>query len=734
MADHDQKADKKMGQNDKNLIQDVAMEVKDKDKSKTQSQEDIEAKIEEGYIKLKGDINSRLTPLLQALTEAGVDGGVIASVEKEVHSNARMNFFNRVLNSDISNMEEIRKLVQKESFDSLKPIFEDGEINHDDIKISNDYTKDDLEDFFANIMDKPEENKEIKSDSKIDFNDPWLREDAEKLELINEEIKDVVEVLSDEEFDELNAAAIAGDSNAKVILVQLTTTLSYGLNGKAYQNMDKDEKEASLRSLSGYLTVCNMTNNPAAIKIGEAIINKLNISGIVKVGSDGSKTFDLEALKAIGLKDGIIIKDFSQSIEETGAGCEGFLSKEDLIEESQITSTGEIVRVKSKNLVQRYLDGEIDYREIEKLLDINLDASNRTLALWKANPQDDPRKIELFNKVVSHVMDKNLHDKDFKWTEYVVRDLNTSMDSILSESSIGSLDVSSLEKMKQVMDKCVMFMQKDTLAIGRDDVNILVEDLTKLQEKIDKAIRLAKEKSSKEYQFVELSQDEEEIKRQYAERYFEEEQPQFIVSPEYLEELDRQDAEREAQERDVTQITAEQKKANMLKAMTGMTKSKGLAKSQEWMDNLITNYPDKEIIAEAVVEFLEKQKETDEHFMDEDAKDSREAVFEAIVLSGIDNPELFERMQKVDRETSKVVVKNVIEQVNSSRSVLNNVVGAIQALGKNINEPEQEIEQEQIVEDKPLGFLNPDISNIDKPKMFGGNNARGEEPEDDWTR
>ena len=86
MADHDQKVDKKMGQNDKNLIQDVAKEVKDKDK--TQAQEDIEAKIEEGYIKLKGDINSRLTPLLQALTEAGVDGGLIASVEKEIHTNS----------------------------------------------------------------------------------------------------------------------------------------------------------------------------------------------------------------------------------------------------------------------------------------------------------------------------------------------------------------------------------------------------------------------------------------------------------------------------------------------------------------------------------------------------------------------------------------------------------------------------------------------------------------------
>ena len=38
---------------------------------------------------------------------------------------------------------------------------------------------------------------------------------------------------------------------------------------------------------------------------------------------------------------------------------------------------------------------------------------------------------------------------------------------------------------------------------------------------------------------------------------------------------------------------------------------------------------------------------------------------QSIVLSGIDNPEIFERMQKIDRETSKVVVKNVIEQVNS---------------------------------------------------------------------
>ena len=158
MADHDQKVDKKMGQNDKNLIQDVAMEVKDKDKSKTQSQEDIEAKIEEGYVKLKGDINSRLTPLLQALTEAGVDGGLIASVEKEIHTNSRMLFFNRVMNSDINDMEEIRKLVQKESLQYLKPLFEDGEINHDEVRIASECTKENLVYSLLTLFDKKEDN------------------------------------------------------------------------------------------------------------------------------------------------------------------------------------------------------------------------------------------------------------------------------------------------------------------------------------------------------------------------------------------------------------------------------------------------------------------------------------------------------------------------------------------------------------------------------------------------
>ena len=209
---------------------------------------------------------------------------------------------------------------------------------------------------------------------------------------------------------------------------------------------------------------------------------------------------------------------------------------------------------------------------------------------------------------------------------------------------------------------------------------------------------------------------------------------EFYNSSEYKARIAETKAEKP--EKDVVQTARENKKASFLKIMTGMTKSKGLVKSQEWMDKLITNHPDKELIAEVVVEFLEKQKENDEHFMDEDSKDARESVFESIVLSGIDNPEIFERMQKIDRETSKVVVKNVIEQVNSSRSVLNNVVSAIQSLGKNLNEPEQEVEQDKIVEDTPLGFLNPEETELPKVDMF--DNKRGnrgnEEPEDDWIR
>ena len=82
--------DKNLAQKDEDLIKNIAGEMNSKDKKNNKSQSEIEEKIEHGYIKLKSDIKKTLTPILQALTDMGVDGGKIATVESEIYSNAKV--------------------------------------------------------------------------------------------------------------------------------------------------------------------------------------------------------------------------------------------------------------------------------------------------------------------------------------------------------------------------------------------------------------------------------------------------------------------------------------------------------------------------------------------------------------------------------------------------------------------------------------------------------------------
>lgn len=669
MADHDQKVDKKMGQNDKKLIQDVAMEVKDKDKSKTQSQEDIEAKIEEGYIKLKGDINSKLTPLLQALTEAGVDGGLIASVEKEIHTNSRMLFFTRVMNYDINDMEEIRKIVQKESLQYLKPLFEEGEINRDEVKIASEYTKDNLEYTLLNMLEKPKEINEEQC-----LIDELQKEDAYE--------KAFGKDATQEDKKSAMALYIIATHTAKIMAGKLTSVerafVEKALNDlREFGDLYKESIEDVERALQGLplqevgpsnVVLVNNCRDEADMSAQEHI-DKL--VGDIDLAKDESYEKQAELLAKIRAdKYGIdaIGKYFVERTDKE-VGFSDF-------EKGLISTTTQILDDKTSEMD---LDGFVGVQMLETLLFCYRHDS----ALYKS-------LLESFNGRVG---------KEVQISDDMVKALSENPD-IMTSLLTGDLE---------------SYYDEDGLKNMHGRLKSLI---------LEKGIEI------EEPHFIE------EVPQTSDSQVINEEELQFIVTPEYLAELDRQDAERETQERDVSQITPEQKKNNMLKAMTGMTKARGLVKSQEWMDNLITNYPDKEIIAEAVVEFLEKQKESDEHFMDEDSKEARESVFESIVLSGIDNPEIFERMQKIDRETSKVVVKNAIEQVNSSRSVLNNVVSAIQALGKNLNEPEQEVEQDKIVEDTPLGFLKPEETEFPKVDMF--DNKRGnrgnEEPEDDWIR
>lgn len=149
------------------------------------------------------------------------------------------------------------------------------------------------------------------------------------------------------------------------------------------------------------------------------------------------------------------------------------------------------------------------------------------------------------------------------------------------------------------------------------------------------------------------------------------------------------------------------KRQALERMLNTISNGKGLEIAQERIKELIDTYSDKEIAIDAALNFLESQKENNPLFMSADARKTREGAFEAIVLTGIENPEIYARMQELDRATSKVVVNQVLGQINDSRMSLNKVLGAVQMLGKNLNQ-----RTEPSVEDRPLGFLDPDKTTL----------------------
>ena len=72
--------------------------------------------------------------------------------------------------------------------------------------------------------------------------------------------------------------------------------------------------------------------------------------------------------------------------------------------------------------------------------------------------------------------------------------------------------------------------------------------------------------------------------------------------------------------------------------------------------------------------------------------------------------------------TSKVVVNQVLGQINDSRMSLNKVLGAVQMLGKNLNQ-----RTEPSVEDRPLGFLDPDKTTLPTATLLPEDKGDGRE-------
>ena len=146
---------------------------------------------------------------------------------------------------------------------------------------------------------------------------------------------------------------------------------------------------------------------------------------------------------------------------------------------------------------------------------------------------------------------------------------------------------------------------------------------------------------------------------------------------------------------------------------------------------LDSGYQKKELLTKAVIEYLESQKDSPE-FMEKDVIDSRKELYSAIIVSGVGDRTLFERMGQIDPDTSKVVVNETIARLNDDPVFKGyaNVVDSLQAMaGAPKKEKVLDAERSSIIENiaDAVG-----INIFDEKKKTP--QPQQEIEDDDWSR
>lgn len=161
-------------------------------------------------------------------------------------------------------------------------------------------------------------------------------------------------------------------------------------------------------------------------------------------------------------------------------------------------------------------------------------------------------------------------------------------------------------------------------------------------------------------------------------------------------------------------------------------KEKGIEYVQEMVIDLLdSGYPKKELLAKAVVEYLDAQKDSPE-FMEKDVVDSRKELYSAIIVKAIGDRTLYETMGQIDPDTSKVVVNETIARLNDDPVFKGyaNVVDSLQAMaGAPKKEKVLDAERSSIIENiaDAVG-----INIFDEKKKTP--QPQQEIEDDDWSR
>lgn len=739
MIDTNPMNDKNLAQKDEDLIKNIASEAGNKDKK----QNEIEEQIELGYIRLKTDINKTLTPLIQAMTEAGVDGGLLASIEEEIYSDARKSFFSRVMNSDISNIEEISKSVQKESLKQLTPLFKDGEITYDVSELKQGQPTE--FDYIINEMlkekDKETDNKEKDALEEYDYKtgkdwhfknkdyDDVFSKDAgtTSIESLKENERRIVGFV-DKNTDVIEQLIKDADSSdpekskeAKMILSLSSTVIGFGDAEKEFSALSAIEKENAITSLYLLGRLSKETKNELPIELIKTFSDILQIDDIFN--KDGS--VNLDKIAQIASKEGINLNlagPDEKIMDETHwiKGFVNYSSAKDFMVSSVIATRYSEMNNETMNLMARIATNRISLEDAEQqmknILPTNIDAANRLLiSLNNDMPLEyTADNIEFYNKTIQAILNQYLDaPKGYEIDEYVLQTLFEGMADITRPNVVGQLDPQTLELIGKVVGRNMELIENGQVPLQvhsnlylsyqdldfrmseyqqgktpvevREDyqmksstesrtVNDVIAD-DKLLE--DLKVGIAREAQSKGVAAAQVRLDA--LKNIYSSEVVAKAQ-QFIDSKECLNFDVRTEQEIE-QERAVERRKSIDK---YLDNMSGMIKTAGVEKTQEYIQNSLKNARDKGVIIEAAIEFLEQQKDDQEHFYDDDRKELRTGVYSGILLTGIQSPEIFERMKVLDRDAAKNAVNRTIDATNKTKESIAAIVEAVNEFGKDL--------------------------------------------------
>ena len=651
--------EKHLAQKDEDLIKNIAGEMNSKDKKNNKSQSEIEEQIEQGYIRLKADINKTLTPILQAMIEAGADGGLVSTLELEIYSDARKTFFSSVINSDISNMEVISQNVQKESLKQLTPLFEEGEVSQDvsqlkqippveyDI-ILNDML-DDKEDI-KKIIDKEEVKPVIFADSPV-----WLltRENAYK--------KAFGKNAKDEDKNEMMAI--------------YTLRLLYDkINAGTLKD---DEREFVISAINELMEFGDRYKTDICIAVEKLGITNEELSeNVVKLVNDFRDEEDARIEEEIaGLIDKL--KDASdKGLEEQRNAIEEIKKEKYGIDAitriiSERINYSEPLNDYQKDIVRAGIDM---FKDPNAQMEIDGFVYLRMLDVLRYTYKSDPKLyVDLFQAFNSRIPENSP-----KLTDAL-------MEAVISDNSyiIELWDDSSgfygKEGCKNVADKLSEKTEAKTL--GRDDERLL-EDLK---------YGIAFEGQTKGKEAAHVYFDA--IKDRYSPKVVAEMQ-KFLDSNEYK----KFDISLMKERRENLEAIDNNYVQGYLKNMNTMMKEQGTKGLKEYIDSLLEHSKNKEEVIDATLKYFEQEKENNDKFDEKENAELRKDIYVSILVCGMDNPEIYERMRQIDRETAKIVVKESLQEINDSRNFYNGLLESVQKLGKGLNERVEPIVEDAILD------------------------------------